>query len=432
MTLDTLYKSLFYKVNGKYLAVFRILMGIVILKESYRIYHNIFSFYLEPDFLIKWPFIEWLPLFTENWLYLSIYILAVLGCFILVGFYSKISSAISLLIYGYFLFLDCSYYNNHYYMIFLILIIFTLVDADNQLSLKRYFFNTDNKVPAWNIGLLRFQIALVYFAGGLSKLNTDWLSGNTMRASIEGGAYSSFVNFFDGNIDIVVLILTHGGWVFDLLVPILLLIKKTRYWVIPIIILFHLSNIFNLNIGVFPYMMLGSTILFFGEGIKDGFKIFSNHSKPIEKQKAIYFVMLYVAFQILFPMRHFLFDGNYNITGEGYNFSWKMKGNAVELKQYDFYIIDINKSDTLDLSIDLHQKQYNRLYLSPSSNIYLAHYLVKNLYAQPEYQDSKFIVHAYVKVSLNGGPVKYLIDPELDLLAYSYSSFNQLSKIIIY
>ena len=35
--------------------------------------------------------------------------------------------------------------------------------------------------PAWALWILRFQIGVVYFYGGLMKINGDWLHGEPMR-----------------------------------------------------------------------------------------------------------------------------------------------------------------------------------------------------------------------------------------------------------
>lgn len=433
MIRQRLFKAITMEIDGKYLAIFRMMMGLVLLKESYRIYKSIFPFYLEPDLQIKWPFLEWLPLFPEKVLYSAAGLIGICGFFILIGLFSRLASAIAVVAYGYFLFLDCSYYNNHYYLIFLILIIFSVCSQDQKWSVSEKLFHFRGKVPAWNIGLLRFQIAIVYLFGGFAKLNKDWLSGNTMKASIEAGAYKNIIEAFPGYDDIVVLVLTHGGWLFDIIVPVLLLLKATRWWIIPVIVVFHVLNIFSLNIGVFPYMMLGSTVLFFGEGIAEQYRRSDLATERVPLNRYVLsFVIVYMLFQLLFPMRHFLLNGDYNITGEGYNFSWKMKGNAVELKQYDFFLIDISKNDTLKIETNLHQKQFNRLYLSPSSNIYIAHYFKNKFVRDALYQESDLAANVHVKVIINGGDSRYLIDNQFDILKMNYSSVNQFGKIIIY
>jgi len=424
MKIDNIAQALTEKVDGRYLALMRMLLGLVLVKEAHRIYNSIYAFYLEPDFLLKWPFLEWIPLLPGDFLYGGALILGICGVLTLAGYATKITSALAWVIYAYFLFLDCSYYNNHYYLIFLLLFLFSFCDAGEQWSIRQWLTRSSGKVPAWNIGILRFQIALVYFAGGTSKLNADWLSGRTMQASLESGAYRSLADIFPGHMDLTGLLLTHGGWIFDMLVPVLLLNKKTRWWVLPFLIVFHVTNMFNLSIGVFPYMMLGATVIFFGDGVRDVYRECLSGSISAHQKKVCWLFFAYIAFQVLFPLRHHLIRGDYNVTGEGYAFSWKMKGNAVALHRFEIFIRNKKNNHEIDLPVTLNNKQYNRMSGMPVVNVYFADQVAKRAEEVYRLQRKDLIIKAYISVSLNNSRPFYLLDTNANLLDVRYSRFG--------
>jgi hypothetical protein len=56
-----------------------------------------------------------------------------------------------------------------------LLLMFT--NADKGYSLKSFFSKekSNNEIEIWQLWLFRFQIVVVYFYGGLTKLNSDWL-----------------------------------------------------------------------------------------------------------------------------------------------------------------------------------------------------------------------------------------------------------------
>ena len=150
-------------------------------------------------------------------------------------------------------------YNNHYYLILLLSFFFSITNANKSISLDNCFgiVKSGSWIPNWQTMLFQFQIIVVYFYGGLAKLNAEWLSGRVMgvmMSQLIPGEEDHFLEI------IANLVLTHGGLWFDLVIGFLLLSKKTRSWAVLVIIPFHVTNHFLFNIGVFPFMMLGATM----------------------------------------------------------------------------------------------------------------------------------------------------------------------------
>ena len=52
-----------------------------------------------------------------------------------------------------------------------------LVPANRNLSIDAQFHPEikSGVVQAWHIGIIKFQLGVVYFFAGIAKLNSDWL-----------------------------------------------------------------------------------------------------------------------------------------------------------------------------------------------------------------------------------------------------------------
>jgi len=117
-------------------------------------------------------------------------------------------------------------------------------------------------VPAWSLWLLRAQIGIPYFYGGLAKLNPDWLRGEPMRTWLAELTSIPLVGQFLTE-EWVVYLFSYGGLGFDLLIIPLLLFRKTRVIAFVASVMFHLTNAYIFNIGIFPWLMIPATLIFF-------------------------------------------------------------------------------------------------------------------------------------------------------------------------
>src|SRR5260221_13981818 len=68
----------------------------------------------------------------------------------------------------YFLLLDKSYYNNHMSLYSLLGLLFSLAEETKRKD-------GVITVPNWVLRIMQFQIVVVYFYGGLAKINPDWI-----------------------------------------------------------------------------------------------------------------------------------------------------------------------------------------------------------------------------------------------------------------
>src|SRR5690606_32479986 len=110
---------------------------------------------------------------------------------------------------------------------------------------------------------IKLLLGIVYFYAGLAKLNSDWLF-RAMPLKI----------WLPSKYDLPLLgALMHQEWVhyafswsgmlYDLSIPVLLLWKRTRLAASILVIIFHVMTRVLFPIGMFPFIMIVSALIFF-------------------------------------------------------------------------------------------------------------------------------------------------------------------------
>jgi hypothetical protein len=123
--------------------------------------------------------------------------------------------------------------------------------------------------------------------------------------------------------------------------------------------------------------------------------------------------MIFFCFQLLFPWRYLLYEGNLFWTEEGYRFAWRVMlmekaGTAT------FYVKDgeSGREGSVMNHQFLNPHQEKQMAMQPDLILQYAHYL-QDHFAREGMQAPS--VRAEVWVTLNARPAKLLIDPEVDL-----------------
>lgn len=439
--------SLFQKVSAQNLGLFRIILGAGLLYEAYRIYNVIPKYYINPELYIKWDFFHFIPVFSPNILYILSFILAIASVLVLVGFVFRFASIVYLIIYVYFILAEASYYNNHYYFIALLLFIIIFTQADKFFSIKQIISKKLNRIetdtiPSWNYFLLRFQVFLAYFIAGIVKLNFDWISTNTFRCVMQYGTeYPKDSAFYHSEFGIYFL--TFGGLFFDLLIPIMLLNKKTRIFALPAIFTFHTINAATLNIGVFPYLMAGCTIVFYRNDIVDYWKLLYVHykqnktiyipinavqcpytSKGVFSNKIFYSILFYCMLQLFIPFRHKLIPGNVGWTGEGNNFAWRMKMGLKAPSRFDLYVHNKYSGKEYKPTIKINPHQYSSLWICPNRIKQIAEYVANKTSKQFSVSKDSLTVTCKTDLIFNNHPPTPIFDTTVNFLEIKINRFG--------
>jgi hypothetical protein len=255
--LRRLAHRLFEPVDIGLLVFFRMAFGVIMLWEVYRYLSTArLERYFGTDFNFTYLGFDWVrpwPGNGMNWHFLGMGVLAVM---VAAGAFYRVATTLFWLAFTYFFLLDQTYYLNHFYLISLISFLMIWVPAHRAWSidaLRKPALRTAT-VPAWPLFLLRFQIAVPYFFGGVAKLNPDWLRGEPMRMwlSERFGVVSEPVVYF----------FTYGGMLLDLLIVPFLLWRRTMMPAYIVAVSFHFLNDNLFNIGIFPWFMVAATLLF--------------------------------------------------------------------------------------------------------------------------------------------------------------------------
>jgi len=381
----------------------------------------------------------------------------------------------------------------------------------------------------------------VYFYGGIAKINKDWLFGEPIRGGMpenwswlvrEGGTF-----FF-----------AMGGLLFDLFVGVGLLSSKLRPVTALFVLYFHSVNYIMLSIGIFPLLMVATTILYFEPtnvrslmlsllmrllNIKRDTKrtsilarvlrpfspvaptrnadsnspsntneqqrsfsqkeqnnidfcnklitwcdFTSYHISGITKQHQedeneienplpssqdfkhptlkqpstkrriiILLLLLYMAFQVVFPLRHVLWlhvgdPHQVHWTEEGHRFSWHMK---LRFKHsFGYYIIfdaknssddPCNQRDAIpyyrfDARRVLRKDQFRKMAYVPEMIWQFSKYYIHDIYCPNHLMINDCRVYCMWQASLNDRPNQWLIDPTVDLAHEEYPIWTPVRWVV--
>lgn len=424
---------LYTQVSIAPLISFRILFGLLMLFCTIRFWYNgwIESIYITPKFHFTFLFFDWIKPLDATGMYAVFIIIAVTSLCIALGFLYRIAAILFFIAFTYVELIDSSAYLNHYYFISLVAFIMIWLPANRQYAVDAVMqpsIRTDF-VPAWTIDIIRFQLCIVYFFAGLAKLNYDWLVlAEPMKTWLPANSYLPVVGKYMYQ-EWVAYLFSWFGAAYDLLIVFFLLNKKTRPFAYVAVLVFHLATaIFFPGIGMFPYIMMASTLIFFSGNfhqkllsILPGYQkalAFSNTSISnlisFGYSKAFVACLgLYMLLQLIIPLRFLFYPGNLFWHEQGYRFSWRVmlmeKAGAAYFTVKDktgnqFY--EVNNKEFLTTS------QEKMMSTQPDMILRYAHYLAKR-YAARGIADPK--VFAEVYVSLNGRQTKLFIDSTVDL-----------------
>ncbi|MFT4981140.1 MAG: vitamin K-dependent gamma-carboxylase [Bacteroidia bacterium] len=417
-------------VNSKQLGVFRILFGVITIIEViyyYRIGY-VQNLFVLPKLLFSYEFFPF-GILPEGLMHLMIGGLALSSVLITLGLYFRWAVAYFFLVFTYFFLLDQSNYNNHFYLFSLIsfLLCFTNADASYSLAKSRWA----PQIPRWQIRIFQFQIGVVLFFGGIAKINPFWFDFHPITEILSVKAESSGLEFLNHSITHYVLMI--GGLVFDLLAVFLLLMKRTRMLAIGLVSFFNLANswLFD-DIGSFPLFMMFSLFLFLDDDELDKLPLPRQKIiKPVFKTNSLKhigvgFALVYVLLQVTLPLRHFLYHGYPDWTGEGQRFAWRMK---IQYREFDRVTFSLTAKESELEEILLPEQhitihQYRQMTNSPQSLVLFAEY-AEGL-AKKRNPNMHFMVKCNAKVKFNGSEYVNIFASNLDILEASrtHKSYN--------
>jgi hypothetical protein len=255
------------------------------------------------------------------------------------------------------------------------------------------------------------QLGLVYFFAGVAKINADWLlAAQPLTIWLHARTGTSLIGALFDQPGLPYL-MSWVGMLFDLTIPLWLSWGRTRMWAYTAVILFHGLTGLLFNIGMFPWIMIACTLVFFNWhiAVPDNPAALQSYQKRPSPWVASLFALFFLV-PILLPLRHWLYPGNVNWTEEGFRFAWRVM--LVEKTgQVTFFVRDVTtEAEWLVLPGEfLTDQQEKQMAFQPDMIIQFAHFLAAQ-YPQP------VEVRAEAYVSWNGRPSRLLIDPTINLV----------------
>ena len=418
------------------LAVFRICFGLMMLYSMLRFWSKgwIDSIYISPKFHFKYYGFEWVQSPGE-YTYLLFAVCILCAVLITIGLWYRLGMILFFLSFSYIELIEKTTYLNHYYFISVLSFLLVFLPAnkcfsmDSLLRKKQY-----NEIPQWTVDSIKLLMVIVYFYAGLAKLNSDWLlKALPLKIWMPSKYDIPIIGETLLQQEWVHYLMSWGGMLYDLIIPFLLLYRKTRFFGFLMVLFFHVFTAILFPIGMFPYIMIVSALVFFEGNTHDKIIRFLNKIiKPISSlwgrvtydyvsqyhykrlRGAQLILCAFFIAQLALPFRYVLYPSELFWAEEGYRFSWRVM--LVEKIGYtNFKVVNKTTGDSFlvrngHFLTDLQIKQMS---FQPDMILEYAHYLGDHFKSQGH---RNIGIYAESYVSLNGRSNQQFIDPEIDLL----------------
>lgn len=430
MPFSRLRHTLGRPVDGASLAAFRIIFGLAMAFAMirYTLSGWIDEVLVQPSFFFKFKGFEWVPVWSPEALYALLIALAALALCVSAGLLYRLTAPLFWLGFTLLQLMDVTNYLNHYYLVVLLSGYLVFLPAHRLWSVDAWRRRRAGRpwaptVPAWAVYLIRAQIAVVYVHAGLAKVNADWLlHGQPMGIWMASRADAPIIGPLI-TLPGAALVMSWLGCLYDLTIPLWMSWRRTRPLAYVAVIAFHLATQALFDIGMFPTLMMTSTLIFFGFGWPRALlrrlgaaaptPTIPPQPRPMAKA-ALIPLALWCTFQALWPLRSHLYPGHVLWDELGMRFSWRVMirekhGNVT----YHVTQKETGRVFQVDPRRYLEWRQYSEMSGQPDLIIQLAHHIHDDCLRRGLGETE---VRVEALVSLNGRPPASMMNPEVDLI----------------
>ncbi len=428
--------ALLRPVDIAWLAGYRILFGLAMAVSMQRFiaYGWIDTLLVGPRFRFHYWGFGWVEPLSRGGMYTLFWVLAGLALAMAAGLAFRVTSVLFAIGLAYIQLIDVSTYLNHYYLAGLLACLFAISPANRAWSVDAWIRARASRTPrapsvaaAWLV-LFRVQIGLVYFFAALAKAQGDWLLHGQPLGIWLGASTSIPLLGRLFTLPGVPIAMSWFGFLFDLTIVFWLSYRRTRPWAYAVVIVFHVMTRMLFDIGMFPIIMSMSALVFFSaswpraivQRFQRSGETAGKSDRDVSQPRASRLVRaalalggVYCAVQLLAPLRCHLYGGNVLWHEQGMRFSWRVmvraKGGATTflVRQKDGgRVFHVSPRQYLTAF------QENEMASQPDLVLQLAHHIARD-FAERDFGDVE--VRAESKVSLNGRPGAFLVDPTVDL-----------------
>ncbi|MDO5632171.1 MAG: HTTM domain-containing protein [Paracoccus sp. (in: a-proteobacteria)] len=427
-------KRLSQPVSIQSLAAFRFFFGALLVWDCWRFIHHdrISRYWVEPEILFPYPGFGWLKPLPEpyiHWLWLA---MGAAALCVMVGLFYRVAIVILVAVFAYFFLLDRAEYLNHFYLVILFGILLIFMPASRGYSLDAMLRprQRGETVAYAAPFMLKAQMEIMLVYAGLVKLTPDWLAGQPLeiwlREVADPGPFGFLFQY-----DVFFPIISWMVIALHVLGAPLLLWERTRLAVFLIYCVFHISNSFYFNIGIFPWMTIAASTIFFASDWPQRLArwllawfqplppmpvLGPQPARPLPA--ALLIAMgAWLTVQVALPVRGVLFpDSEIRWSGEGHRFSWRMR--IYDREAFGTFFVTAPGAGgaeqvwVVDPTDHLSPRQADKM-LVRADLIHAFALALKDKWAKAGHGD--VAVFADVQKSLNGRPFQTFIDPTVDL-----------------
>ncbi|QYG92180.1 HTTM domain-containing protein [Iamia sp. SCSIO 61187] len=414
-------------VSGRSLAVVRVVVGAVGLLSAVRIvrYAWIDQLYSGPAHRFTYLGLGWVPQPSAPVMTGVVVAMGAASVALALGWHTRAAGAVLLAAFAWTELIDVTTYLNHYWFLTLVLVLGLVLPWDGRPRVAR----------GW-VWLLRFQAGVVYTSAGIAKLQSDWLvRALPLRLWLPPRADLPVVGPLLDEVA-TAHVLSVAGAAFDCSIVALLLWRRSRPWAWAALVAFHLATWSLFPIGVFPWLMIGVSTIFFApdwparlrarlgprvpathevavgpDGTRPGPVAGPGWRRGVVTALAVGWVLV----QVALPLRHLAYPGDHRWTGEGYRFAWNVllveKAGSVTFLLHDPATGRTRATD----GSELYTRAQIRVMATEPDLIHQAAQALAAGERDGGHPDVEVRVDAWL--SFDGRPPARLIDPEVDLAA---------------
>ena len=412
-------------------AAFRILFGLLGVAAAMRFVAKgwVYELYTLPEYHFTYPGFWWVRPWPEWGMYIHFGLMALAAVGVALGYRYRLSIAAFFVLFTYVELIDKATYLNHYYWVSLasFLMIFMPLNRVASLDALRNSGRWSETIPVWTIWTLRAQLAVVYVFSGIAKLNADWLvnaqplriwlynSGDTpLVGEILRDAWPAYA-------------MSWAGAAFDLTIVGWLLWARSRPYAYACVVVFHAATWFLFPIGMFPWIMICGTLIFFSPDwprrlwakLRRG-RLPPEAAAPSADFRAdwrwrlgLAALALFALIQVALPLRHLAYPGNARWNEDGYRFAWRvMLTEKIGDARFRVKDTDSGREWLVYPEEYLTALQIERMSYRPDMIRATARIIAEDMAARGR---PNVEVRADVFVTMNGRKAARFIDPEVDL-----------------
>jgi hypothetical protein len=420
--LARLRASLDRPVDPAGLGAFRALVGALLCAGMLRLLASgwIPRLFGDDRFHFTYPGLGWVRPLPGPAAHALVAALALLAGLIAIGRWARPAAAAFALGFAYLEAIDVANYLNHYYLVVLLVGLLAALPSDRAFALDARG-RPPRAIPAWTLGLVRLQIAVVYAYAGLAKLNPDWLlHAQPLNLWLTARTDTPVIGAWLDE-PTVHAVASWAGFLFDTTIVGWLAWRRTRVAAYVALLGFHAMTHLLFNIGIFPFLMAVAALVFFPPDWPRALAARLGRPRsapalalpPPSPRPALALAAAYAALQVVVPLRHLAYPGDVAWNEEGMRWSWKV----MLREKHGSVTFRVRRAPgARELEVPprryLDARQEREMSGQPDLILQLAHHIADEHHAAgwPEVE-----VRVDALVSLNGRAPRRMIDPDRDL-----------------